>query len=210
MTIAVLIGNKVGMTQMYKGECLIPVTIIKAKPCPVTWVRSVEIEGYSAIQIGSVRQKQQRLSKGELGHLRKRSVEPLSQLKEFRLDDVSSYKIGQLLTTNQFLENDLVDITSRTKGHGFQGVVKRWNFSGGPASHGSMFHRRGGSYGMCQWPGKVYKGRKMPGHMGDNKCTVRKLKVVSIINEDNLIIVKGSLPGPNGINVFIKKSISAK
>jgi large subunit ribosomal protein L3 len=191
-----LLGKKLGMTQVFDAERrLIPVTVIEAGPCPVTQIKTIETDGYSAVQIGFREQKAQRLSKAERGHLAKAGVDPVSELQEFRADADHGLNCGDILTVERFNEGEKVDIIGTSKGRGFQGVVKRYNFGGGPASHGSMFHRRGGSYGMCQWPGHVIKGKKMPGHMGDVRRTVQNLEIVKIIPEKNLILVKGSVPG---------------
>ena len=206
-----LIGKKVGMTQVYieTGE-LVPVTVIEAGPCPVVQVKSQEKDGYSAIQIGFGSKKEKNTSNGAKGHFRKAGTDPLRLLREVRLSADSDAEVGSSLTVEIFQDDAKVDVIGETKGRGFQGVVKRWNFAGGPASHGSMFHRRGGSYGMCQWPGKVIKGKKMPGQFGTHRRTVQNLKVVKILPEKNLILVKGSVPGANGSTVLVRKAIKTK
>jgi large subunit ribosomal protein L3 len=202
-----LLGKKLGMTQVYTetGE-LVPVTVIEAGPCPVTQVKSQETDGYNAIQIGYGTRKVKNTSRAAIGHVKKAGVEPLRTLREIRLAEPPSVSAGNSLTVDIFKDDAKVDVIGRTKGRGFQGVVKRWNFSGGPASHGSMFHRRGGSYGMCQWPGEVVKGKKMPGHYGTDRRTVQNLKVVKVIPEKNLILVRGSVPGPSGSEVLVRKA----
>lgn len=206
----VLIGKKVGMTQVYSetGE-LLPVTVIEAGPCPVVQVKRQETDGYNAIQIGFGAKKEKNTSNGALGHFKKAGSAPLRFLREIRLDDEPENEAGSSLTVEIFKDHAKVDVIGTTKGRGFQGVVKRWNFSGGPASHGSMFHRRGGSYGMCQWPGKVIKGKKMPGQFGTDRRTVQNLKVVQILPEKNLILVKGSVPGAPGSMVMVRKAVKA-
>jgi large subunit ribosomal protein L3 len=204
----VLIGKKVGMTQVYSetGE-LVPVTVIEAGPCPVVQVKRQETDGYNAIQIGFGSKKEKNTSNGALGHFKKAGTSPLRFLREIRLAEAPESELGTSLTVEIFQDHKKVDVIGTTKGRGFQGVVKRWNFAGGPASHGSMFHRRGGSYGMCQWPGEVVKGKKMPGHFGTDRRTVQNLKVVKIIPEKNLILVKGSVPGAPGSMVMVRKAI---
>lgn len=187
------------MTQVFdENNRLHPVTVVQVGPCSVTQIKTIEKDGYNAIQVGFGEQKESRLSKGELGHLKKAKVGALSHLQEFRVDDVSSFNVGDVLTVESFKKGEKIDIIGTTKGRGFQGVVKRYNFAGGPASHGSMFHRRGGSYGMCQWPGRVIKGKKMPGHMGDVRRTVQNLQIMDVLPEKNILLIRGSLPGFNG------------
>jgi len=206
-----LLGKKIGMTQVYDdNNHLIPVTVIEAGPCPVTQIKTDDTDGYKAIQIGFGKTKEHRVSQPVLNHLKKAGVDPVAKLVEFRTESTEEYKVGDVLTVNQFDGLEKVDVIAKTKGKGFQGVVKRWNFSGGPASHGSMFHRRGGSYGMCQWPGRVIKNKKMPGHMGDKSRTVQNLKIVKIIPEKNLILVKGSFPGSNGSIIRVRPAIKTK
>lgn len=207
-----LIGKKIGMTQVYdEDNVLVPVTVIEAGPCPVVQVKTADgKDGYNAIQIGYGVRKEKHTTKGLQGHFQKAGVDPLRQLREVRLDAAPEVKVGDSLTVGVFKEEKTVDVIGTTKGRGFQGVMKRWNFGGGPASHGSMFHRRGGSYGMCQWPGHVIKGKKMPGHMGVNRRTVQSLRVVRIVEDKNLILVKGSVPGHNGATVVVRRSVKTK
>ena len=206
-----LLGKKIGMTQVFDEQNrLIPVTVIEAGPCPVTQVMSTEKDGYSAVQIGFIPQKEHRLSKAELGHFKKSGIEPLSQLQEFRTNGDSGVDVGDILTVDKFESGQKIDVIGTSKGRGFQGVVKRYGFAGGPASHGSMFHRRGGSYGMCQWPGHVIKGKKMPGHMGDVRRTVQNLEIVQVNSEKNLILVKGSIPGSRGSLVTVRTAVKNK
>ena len=206
-----LIGKKIGMTQVFdENNRLIPVTVIEAGPCPVTQVMSTEKDGYSAVQIGFRPQKEHRLSKPKLGHFKKSGIEPLSQLQEFRTHEDSGLSVGDILTVDKFESGQKIDVIGTSKGRGFQGVVKRYGFAGGPASHGSMFHRRGGSYGMCQWPGHVIKGKKMPGHMGDVRRTVQNLEIVQVNADKNLILVKGSIPGSRGSLVTVRTAVKNK
>lgn len=206
-----LLGKKIGMTQVFDEENrLIPVTVIEAGPCPVTQVKSTETDGYNAVQIGYRPQKEHRLSRAALGHLKKAGVDAVSELQEFRTNGDSELNVGDVLTVDKFEEGQKIDVIGTSKGRGFQGVVKRYGFAGGPASHGSMFHRRGGSYGMCQWPGHVIKGKKMPGHMGDVQRTVQNLKIVKVIADKNLILIKGSVPGARGSFVTVRTAVKNK
>tara|TARA_Y100000588_G_scaffold11272_1_gene12274 strand:+ start:1079 stop:1723 length:645 start_codon:yes stop_codon:yes gene_type:complete len=206
-----LIGKKIGMTQIFdEKNRLVPVTVIEAGPCLITQVKTEETDGYNAIQIGFPRRKAQNMSAGQNGHLKKVGLEGLSQLKEVRCQNAPEHKIGDTLTVSGFEEGAKVDVVGVTKGRGFQGVVKRWNTKGGPASHGSMFHRRIGSIGLCQDPGHVFKGQIMPGQMGNKRRTVQNLKVVKIYEDKNLILIKGSTPGFNGSQVLIRTAKKAR
>ncbi len=210
-----LIGTKIGMTQIYDGENrLVPVTVVQAGPCPVVQVKNGESDGYNAVQIGFKEQKEHRVNKPQIGHFKKAGVAPHHQLREFRVNEgEGEFNVGDVLDVSKFEEGQKVDVIGTTKGRGFQGVMKRWNFGGGPASHGSMTHRRGGSYGMCQWPGEVMKGKKMPGHMGNKNRTTQNLVVAKVIAEKNLILIKGSVHGSKGGTVYIrtaKKTRKAK
>ncbi|MGK0176189.1 MAG: large subunit ribosomal protein L3 [Lentimonas sp.] len=206
-----LLGKKIGMTQIFDDENrLIPVTVIEAGPCPVTQVKSTGKDGYDAIQIGFRAQKEHRMSKGELGHLKKAGADPVAELSEFTTNGETDVKVGDVLTVEHFKAGQKIDVVGTSKGRGFQGVVKRYGFAGGPASHGSMFHRRGGSYGFCQWPGHVIKGKKMPGRMGGDQRTVQNLEVVKVIAEKNLILIKGSTPGSRGGLVTVRTAIKTK
>ena len=202
-----LIGRKIGMTQVFseEGEVL-PVTVIEAGPCFVITKKTIEKHGYNAIQLGFGSQKESRVSLPLLGQFKKANVPPCRILKEFRLDDVQSFEIGQKLTLDLFSIGEKVTITGRSKGRGFAGVVKRWGFRGGRSSHGSMFHRAPGSIGSSADPSRVFKGKKLPGHYGNAKVTVRNLEIVDIKVEENLLVVKGSVPGGKRGVVIVKKS----
>jgi large subunit ribosomal protein L3 len=208
-----LLGKKLGMSQVYdENNNLVPVTIIEAGPCPVLQVKTEDKDGYSAIQIGynpngKSPNKSNSCSKG---HAKKAGVNAQQVSQEFRLDIGHEFKPGATITVEDFKDIKTVDVVSKTKGKGFQGVVKRWNFSGGPASHGSMFHRRGGSYGLCQWPGRIFKNKKMPGHMGDVSRTTQNLQVVKILSEKNLLLVKGSVPGHKGSILTLRVAKKSK
>ncbi len=203
----ILLGKKVGMTQIFDGENrLVPVTVVEAGPCPVTQVKTVDSDGYNAVQIGFGAQKEHRMSKPELGHLKKSGATPVTHLTEFRTKAAPEHKVGDILTVGKFAEGTKVDIIGASKGRGFQGVMKRHNMDGQPDSHGHMMHRRPGSIGMRQTPGHVFKGKRMPGHMGTERRTVQNLTVVRIIGDKNLILLKGSLPGANGDIVWVREA----
>lgn len=201
----ILIGKKIGMTQIYDEQNrLVPVTVVQAGPCPIVQIKTTETDGYNALQIAFDEQKEARVAQPQQGHFAKAGVKTHRVLSEVRLDDVSEYKVGDVLGVDKLEAGQRVDVIGQTKGRGFQGVMKRWNFSGGPASHGSMFHRRGGSYGHCQWPGEVQKGKKMPGHMGAKRRTVQNLDIVKVIEDKNLLLIRGSFPGGKGSDVFVR------
>lgn len=206
-----LLGKKLGMTQIYDEENrLVPVTVIEAGPCPVVQVKTLESDGYNAIQIGYSSQKEHRLSKGELGHLKKASADPVSQLREVRKNGTPEEKAGDLLTVTIFSEGEKIDVVGTSKGKGFQGVVKRHGMSGGPRSHGSMFHRRPGSIGHSATPGRVFKNKKMPGRMGGRRRTVQNLSVVKVIEDKNLLLVSGAVPGAVGGHVIVRTARKSK
>ena len=201
-----LIGKKVGMTQLFDDAGrAVPVTVIKAGPCYVTQVRTVEQDGYNAVQLGFEETKTQRLSGGELGHLKKNELPPLRILREFRTDE--EIEEGQTLTVEVFEEGERVDIVGKSKGRGFTGVVKRYGFSGGPKTHGqSDRHRAPGSIGAGSTPGRVFKGKRMPGRMGNDTVTSQNLLISRIDPENNIIAVRGSVPGPKNGLVIIKEA----
>ncbi len=201
-----LIGKKVGMTQLFDdaGKA-VPVTVIVAGPCYVTQVRTVDQDGYQAVQLGFEETKTQRLSGGELGHLKKHDLPPLRILREFRTDE--ELVEGQTLTVEVFEEGERVDVVGKSKGRGFAGVVKRYGFSGGPKTHGqSDRHRAPGSIGAGSTPGRVFKGKKMPGRMGNDTVTSQNLMISRIDPENNIIAVRGSVPGPKNGLVIIKEA----
>ena len=205
-----LIGKKVGMTQIFdeKGR-VIPVTVIEAGPCVVAQVKSVETDGYNAIQLGFGDVKESKLNKPEKGHFAKANIAPKKHLREFRLDSVEGITVGTELTVTEFAEGDRLDIQGTTKGKGFQGVIKRHGQSRGPMGHGSMYHRRPGSMGATSTPGRVFKGKKLPGHMGRVTVTIQNLDVVKIDMDKNVILVKGSVPGCKGAILKIKSTVKA-
>jgi large subunit ribosomal protein L3 len=206
-----LIGKKLGMTSIYdEAGTAVPVTVIEAGPCVVVQQKDNDKEGYAAVQLGYEDQKEQRMTKPELGHLKKAGVSPKRILREFRVDGSSEVAVGDVISAAAFEEVNYVDITATGKGRGFQGVVKRYGFGGGRASHGGGWTRRTGSIGMCEFPGRVFKGKKMPGQMGDKRVTTQNLKIVQVRPEENLILVKGSVPGAKGGIVVIREALKKK
>ncbi len=205
-----IIGKKVGMTQIFdeKGN-VIPVTVIEAGPCNVVQVKTVETDGYDAIQLGFGDVKEYKLNKPERGHFAKASVPVQKHLREFRVSDVTSHKVGDVIKVDTFSEGDVVDIQGTSKGKGFQGVIKRHGQHRGPMGHGSMYHRRPGSMGSTSTPGRVFKGKKLPGHMGVDTVTIQNLKIVKVDLDKNVILVKGSVPGNKGSILKIKDSVKA-
>jgi large subunit ribosomal protein L3 len=181
--ISTLVGKKLGMTQVYDAQnVLVPVTVVEAGPCPVVQVKTTASDGYNAVQLGFSQKKSKNSSSAEQAHARKAGLEAAPRvLSEVRLDSEPSLKVGDVVTVSVFAEGQFVDVIGVTKGKGFQGVVKRWRVAGGPASHGSMFHRRIGSVGMRQTPGRVWKNQAMPGHMGSERRTVQNLRVVKVL-----------------------------
>ena len=205
-----LIGKKLGMTQIFdENGTVIPVTVLEAGPCVVAQVKTLENDGYEAVQLGFGEVKENKLNKPEKGHFAKANIAPKKHLREFRLDSVEGVNVGTELTVNVFAEGDKLDIQGTTKGKGFQGVIKRHGQSRGPMGHGSMYHRRPGSMGSTSTPGRVFKGKKLPGHMGRNTVTIQNLDVVKVDTDKNVILVKGSVPGAKGAILKIKLSVKA-
>jgi len=204
-----IVGRKIGMTQLFdSNNCLQPVTVIEAEPCCVSQIKTEEKDGYKAIQIAY--QEKNHINKPTEGRLEKANIsEKLGRFKEFTTDDLQDFSLGQSLNVDLFAEGQLVDVVATSKGKGFQGVVKRYNFRGGRATHGSMTHRRGGGYGHFRRMGHIIKNQKMPGHMGAVRVTVQNLLVVKTIPEKRLILLKGSVPGTKGGFIMIRKSKSS-
>ena len=202
-----LIGKKVGMTRIFNDDGVqVPVTVIEAGPCPVVMVRSDDADGYSAVQVGFGAQKAKRASKAEVGHAAKAGLEAAPQLmREFTPDNGEVYEVGQELTVALFEAGDRIKITGRSKGKGFQGVVKRYGFAGRPASHGHSMSRTPGSMGPGTDPSRVIKGKKLPGRMGGTRTTIRNLQVVRVDGERNLLFVKGGVPGARNSYLLISK-----
>lgn len=194
-----LLGNKVGMTQIFdESGNIIPITILKVGPCVVTQIKTQLKDGYNAIQIGYGNLLSKALTQPELGHLQKSNIQPLKYLKEFRVDDNNDFKIGQVLNVDSFTPGQLINIRGKSIGKGFSGLPKRHNFHRGPMTHGSKNHRAPGSIGMGTTPGRVLPGKKMPGQLGNKMVTIKKLKVIQTNSEENILVVKGSVPGKPG------------
>ena len=200
------------MTQVYDAQnVLVPVTVVEAGPCTVVQVKTVETDGYNAVQIGFSAMKAKNTSAGELGHAQKAGLDAAPRvLAEVRLADAPTLKVGDVVNASAFSEGQMVDVIGVTKGKGFQGVVRRFRVAGGPAAHGSMFHRRIGSIGMRQTPGRTWKNQAMPGHMGQERRTVQNLRIVKVIADKNLLLVKGAIPGANGDDVLVRTAIKGQ
>lgn len=203
----VILGRKLAMTQIFDENVLIPITIVEAGPCIIVQRKVKEKNGYNAIQLGFLEVKENRVNKPELGHFRKSEVRPQKYLREIRVKDIGNLKIRDEIRVDVFKEGDLVDVVGISKGKGFAGVVKRYGFKGGPASHGAGgWRRRPGSIGASADPSRVFKGKKMPGKMGAERKTVRNLEIVKVDKKENLLLIKGSLPGIKGSLLTIKSS----
>ena len=206
MTLGV-IGKKLGMTQVFDEQGLaIPVTVIQVNPLTVTQVKTVDTDGYNAIQVGVEPAKEKHLTKAQIGHFAKNKLENFRYLQEFRVDDAASYQVGQKIDLTVLENISKVDVTGKSIGKGFQGTVKRHNFSRGPMGHGSKNHREPGSIGAGTTPSRVIKGKRMAGNMGNERVTITKLSVVKVDNENSLLLVKGSVPGPEGKLVTVVPS----
>lgn len=204
-----ILGKKLGMTQIFtETGVVIPVTVVEAGPIVVTQIKTVEKDGYNAIQIGFGDAKEKSLNKPQKGHLAAANVLK-KNLKEFRVDSVEGYTVGQEIKADLFATGEVIDVTGTSKGKGFQGPIKRHGQSRGPESHGSRYHRRPGSMGACSFPGRVFKNKKLAGHMGSVRVTVQNLEVVKVDADKNLILVKGAIPGPKGSVVTIKEAVKS-
>ena len=203
-----LLGKKLGMTQVFDDEGrLIPVTVIEAGPCRVAQVKTREHDGYEAVQLAFGETKERKLGKAALGHLKKAQLSPNRRLKEFKkLGDV---QVGQTVRADVFQKGDWVDVEGVSKGKGFQGVIKRHHYAGGPETHGHMFHRAPGSIGSSAFPSRVWKGKTLPGHMGSERVTVQRLKVIEARPDENLLFVSGAVPGARGGLLVVRKSKKA-
>lgn len=205
-----LIGKKIGMTEIFLDDGTVVIsTVIEAGPCFVVQKKTADKDGYEAVQIGFEGVKPQRVSKPLLGHFKKAGVPPLRHIIEFDPEG-EDYNLGDTIDAGIFKEGDIIDVVGNSKGKGFSGTMKRHNFSGQPASHGGMAHRRPGGIGQASYPGKVWKGMKMPGQMGNERVTVQGISVVRVDAEKNVLIVKGSVPGPNGGTVIIKRTTKGR
>ena len=204
-----ILGKILGMTQIFTEEgIVVPVTVVEAGPNVVTQVKTVEKDGYNAIQVGFEDAKEKSLNKPQKGHLAAANVLK-KHLKEFRVDAVEEFTVGQEIKADLFAAGEKIDVTGTSKGKGFQGPIKRHGQSRGPESHGSRYHRRPGSMGACSFPGRVFKNKKLAGHMGSVKVTVQNLEVVRVDADKNLILVKGAIPGPKGSMVTIKEAVKS-
>ncbi|AZL83776.1 MULTISPECIES: 50S ribosomal protein L3 [Aliivibrio] len=206
-----LVGRKVGMTRIFTEEGVsIPVTVVEVEVNRVSQVKTVETDGYNAIQVTCGSKKANRVSKPEAGHFAKAGVEAGRGLWEFRLENGEEFTVGAELSVEIFNEIKKVDVTGTSKGKGFQGAIKRWNFATQDMTHGnSLSHRAPGSIGQCQTPGRVFKGKKMAGHMGAERCTTQNLEIVRVDAERNLLLIKGAVPGSTGGNVIVKPAVKA-
>lgn len=194
-----LLGNKIGMTQIFdKSGNIIPVTILKVGPCVITQVKTKLKDGYNAIQVGYGNIAHKMLTQPQLGHLQKSNIQPLRYLKEFHVNDPTAFQVGQILNVESFFTGQLINITGKSIGKGFSGLQKRHNFARGPMSHGSKNHRAPGSIGMGTSPGRVLPGKKMAGQLGNKTITVKKLKIVQVNHNENILVIKGAVPGKPG------------
>ena len=205
-----IIGKKLGMSQVFTEDgIVIPVTVVEAGPCPVVQKKTVDKDGYDAVQVAFGSIKEKNVNKPVKGHFKKANVEVKRWLKEFRLDDCSSLEVGSAITCDVFAEGDKVDVVGTSKGKGFTGAIKRWNQHCGPMAHGSGYHRGVGSLSANSTPSRVFKNKKMSGHWGNERVTVQNLTVVKVDKDRNLILVKGAVPGPKGGTVVVKTSSKA-
>ena len=205
-----ILGKKIGMTQMFRTDgTMIPVTVIEAGPCPVVQKKTVGTDGYDAVQVGFGECRAKLISKPEQGHCAKANVKPLRYLREFKLDDATSYEVGQLINVDVFAQGDAIDVVGTSKGKGYTGPILRWNQHTGPMAHGSKYHRGVGSLSANSDPSRVFKNKHMAGQWGHERVTVQNLTVVKVDGERNLLFVKGALPGPNGGLLMIRDSVKA-
>lgn len=205
-----LIGKKLGMTHIFTEEGIrIPVTVVEAGPCIVLQKKTLAKDGYNAIQIGFENRDAHRANRALIGHCKSAGKGVYRSFRELRVDNVDQYNVGDVITSEIFAAGELIDVTGTSIGKGFQGVIKRWNFQGGRSSHGSRFHRAPGSIGCSATPSRVFKNKKMPGQMGNARVTVQRLKVVRTDSSENLILIKGAIPGSTNSLVLIKDSIKA-
>ena len=209
-----ILGRKLGMTQQFLPDGrLVPVTVVQAGPCTVVQKKTPESDGYQAVQVSFEEYPENRakklVNKPETGHFKKAGVAPARFLREFRFEDVSSYEVGQTLACSQFQAGDLVDVTGTSKGHGFTGVIYRWNQSRGPMAHGSKYHRGVGAMAANSTPSRVFKNKKMSGHYGAERVTVQNLEVIGVDAERNLLLIKGAVPGPKKGLLIVRDAIKA-
>ena len=206
-----MIGRKIGMTQVFQENgAVIPVTVVQGGPLTVVQKKTVETDGYNAIQVGFEEVKENRVNKPRKGHFDKSDVQVKKYIREFRLDNVDEFEIGQEIKVDTFAEGEMVDVTGTSKGKGTQGVVKRHGFAKGPESHGSLFHRSPGGMSAATYPGRVFKGHRMGGRMGNERVTIQNLEVIRVDAEKNLLLIKGAIPGPKKGMVTIKQTVKNK
>jgi large subunit ribosomal protein L3 len=207
-----ILGKKLGMTQVFAADGRrVPVTIVEAGPCTIVQKKTETTDGYNALQVGFGTRKTHRTSKPMIGHFKQAGQGAFACLREISAENIDEYKVGDQVTCDAvFKAGDIIDVTGTSKGKGFQGVIKRWGFSGGRSTHGSKFHRAPGAIGCSAWPSRVFKGKKMAGQMGNERVTLQNLEVVEVRPEQNLILVKGAIPGANQGFVLIRKGIKAK
>jgi large subunit ribosomal protein L3 len=207
-----ILGKKLGMTQVFAADgSRIPVTVVEAGPCVVLQKKTVETDGYNALQLGFGARKAHRVNKPAMGHFKKAGQGAFTHVREIRADEIAEHNVGDAITCDTvFAAGDLVDVTGTSKGKGFQGVIKRWNFAGGRNTHGSMFHRRPGAIGCSAWPSRVFKGKKMAGQMGNARVTTQGLRVVEVRPELNLLLIRGAVPGPKNGLVVIRKGVKGE
>ena len=206
-----IIGKKLGMTQVFAANgTRIPVTVIEAGPCTVLQKKTDATDGYNALQLGFMAKSAHRTNKPAMGLFRKVAKGAFAHLKELQAENVDDYQVGDEISCDSvFSAGDIIDVTATSKGKGFQGVIKRWNFSGGRATHGSKFHRSTGAIGQSAWPAKVFKGKKMPGQMGNKRATSQNVEVVAVRADENIILVKGAVPGARNSVVVLQKAVKA-
>jgi len=201
-----ILAIKLGMSRIFGEDgTVIPVTVLKAGPCTVTQKKTKNSDGYNAVQVGFLEKKESRTNKPLLGHFKKAGGEAFYHVKEFPVDDIDTLKVGQKITVEMFKPGELVHVTGVSKGRGFAGVIKRWGFHRHPETHGSTSHRRPGSIGGSSFPSRVIKGKKMPGHMGSERVTIKNLKVIDVRVEQNLLLLKGAVPGSRKSFVIVKR-----
>ena len=203
-----ILGTKLGMTQMFREDgTMIPVTVVLAGPCPVVQKKSVEHDGYEAVQVAFKPIREKLCTKPMLDHFKKASVEAHRYTREFKFDDTAAYEVGQVIKADIFANGDHVDVTATSKGKGFEGNIKRWNQGRGRKTHGSHSYRVPGSMGACTYPGEVFKTKHLPGHMGSERVTVQNLEVVRVDADRNLLLVKGAIPGAKGSLVTVRETV---
>ncbi len=200
-----ILARKIGMTQLFVEGSAVGTTVIETQPCTVVQVKTVETDGYNALQLAYDEVAERKVTRPLQGHYKKAGVAPHRHLFEMRIENPSEYTVGDRLGVEIFSEGDKVDVTGKSRGLGFQGVVKRWDFAGGPATHGSHFHRRPGSVGNCVKPGRVVKGKKLPGQTGNRRVTIRGLRILRVDPEKNLLVLKGATPGARGTLLQLRK-----